>query len=298
MTTDCVNDLGSRPRPRARLSASRPEQQAMWASGDFAVIGTTLQIVGELLCEAVDVGGGERVLDVAAGNGNATLAAARRFARVTSTDYVPGAARTADGAAPRRKDSTSRSRSRTPKRCPIRPRASTSSSRPSASCSRPITRSRPASCCACAGSAAASAWPPGRRKASSASCSASSPSTCRRRRACSRRCCGAPRDHLQELFAGAASIDAHRSRASTFRYRVGRALRRGLPHVLRPGPTRRSRRSTPNGQAALEADLLALLREAPTVAARRPRRARRSIWRRSSRGEDSATDVRPRPPRR
>ena len=64
-------------------------QQAMWASGDFAVIGTTLQIVGELLCEAVDVQAGERVLDVAAGNGNATLAAARRFAAVTSTDYVP-----------------------------------------------------------------------------------------------------------------------------------------------------------------------------------------------------------------
>jgi SAM-dependent methyltransferase len=71
------------------LSAVKTKQQAMWASGDFAVIGTTLQIVGELLCEAVDVGGGERVLDVAAGNGNATLAAARRFARVTSTDYVP-----------------------------------------------------------------------------------------------------------------------------------------------------------------------------------------------------------------
>jgi ubiquinone/menaquinone biosynthesis C-methylase UbiE len=61
----------------------------MWSSGDFAVIGTTLQIVGELLCETVDLRAGERVLDVAAGNGNATLAAARRFARVTSTDYVP-----------------------------------------------------------------------------------------------------------------------------------------------------------------------------------------------------------------
>lgn len=64
-------------------------QQAMWASGDFAVIGTTLQIAGELLCEGVDLRAGERVLDVAAGNGNATLAAARRFAVVTSTDYVP-----------------------------------------------------------------------------------------------------------------------------------------------------------------------------------------------------------------
>src|SRR6266850_7447634 len=67
----------------------KTRQQAMWASGDFAVIGTTLQIVGELLCEAVDLQAGERVLDVAAGNGNATLAAARRFTSVTSTDYVP-----------------------------------------------------------------------------------------------------------------------------------------------------------------------------------------------------------------
>ena len=64
-------------------------QQATWASGDFAIIGTTLQIVGESLAEAADVRAGERVLDVAAGNGNASLAAARRFARVTSTDYVP-----------------------------------------------------------------------------------------------------------------------------------------------------------------------------------------------------------------
>jgi cyclopropane fatty-acyl-phospholipid synthase-like methyltransferase len=58
----------------------------MWGSGDFAVIGVTLQIVGELLAESVDIRAGERVLDVAAGNGNATLAAARRFARVVSTD--------------------------------------------------------------------------------------------------------------------------------------------------------------------------------------------------------------------
>jgi ubiquinone/menaquinone biosynthesis C-methylase UbiE len=71
------------------LAAVKTKQQAMWASGDFAVIGTTLQIVGESVCEAVDLRAGERVLDVAAGNGNATLAAARRFAEVTSTDYVP-----------------------------------------------------------------------------------------------------------------------------------------------------------------------------------------------------------------
>jgi len=71
------------------FNAIKTKQQATWASGDFAVIGTTLQIVGETLAEAADVRAGERVLDVAAGNGNATLAAARRFAHVTSTDYVP-----------------------------------------------------------------------------------------------------------------------------------------------------------------------------------------------------------------
>ena len=71
------------------FAAIKQRQQATWASGDFAVIGTTLQIVGESLAEAVNVCAGERVLDVAAGNGNATLAAARRFADVTSTDYVP-----------------------------------------------------------------------------------------------------------------------------------------------------------------------------------------------------------------
>jgi SAM-dependent methyltransferase len=71
------------------FNAIKQRQQATWASGDFAIIGTTLQIVGESLAEAADVRADERVLDVAAGNGNATLAAARRFARVTSTDYVP-----------------------------------------------------------------------------------------------------------------------------------------------------------------------------------------------------------------
>ena len=75
--------------PAPDLAAIKLRQQATWASGDFAVIGTTLQIVGESLAEAADIRAGERVLDVAAGNGNATLAAARRFALVTSTDYVP-----------------------------------------------------------------------------------------------------------------------------------------------------------------------------------------------------------------
>jgi ubiquinone/menaquinone biosynthesis C-methylase UbiE len=71
------------------LSAIKSRQQAAWSTGNYAVVGTTLQIVGETLCEAADIKAGERVLDVAAGNGNASLAAARRFARVTSTDYVP-----------------------------------------------------------------------------------------------------------------------------------------------------------------------------------------------------------------
>jgi SAM-dependent methyltransferase len=69
-------------------AAIKSRKQATWATGDYSVVGTTLQIVGERLCEAIDLKAGERVLDVAAGNGNATLAAARRFAEVTSTDYV------------------------------------------------------------------------------------------------------------------------------------------------------------------------------------------------------------------
>jgi SAM-dependent methyltransferase len=75
--------------PTVDFAAIKQRQQSTWASGDFAIIGTTLQIVGESLAEAAEVNAGERVLDVAAGNGNATLAAARRFAQVTSTDYVP-----------------------------------------------------------------------------------------------------------------------------------------------------------------------------------------------------------------
>jgi ubiquinone/menaquinone biosynthesis C-methylase UbiE len=70
------------------LATIKSRQQVAWGAGDYAMIGTTLQIVGEMLCEAVDLRSNQRVLDVAAGNGNATLAAARRFADVVSTDYV------------------------------------------------------------------------------------------------------------------------------------------------------------------------------------------------------------------
>ena len=71
------------------LNALKTRQHGAWSSGDYAIIGTTLQIVGEELCEALDIRSGQTVLDVAAGNGNATLAAARRWCKVISTDYVP-----------------------------------------------------------------------------------------------------------------------------------------------------------------------------------------------------------------
>ena len=75
--------------PPIDLAAVKSKQHLAWSAGDYAVVGTTLQIVGESLCEALDLRAGERVLDVAAGNGNATLAAARRWCDVDSTDYVP-----------------------------------------------------------------------------------------------------------------------------------------------------------------------------------------------------------------
>jgi ubiquinone/menaquinone biosynthesis C-methylase UbiE len=74
--------------PAPDLKAIKTKQQATWSSGDYAIVGTTLQIVGEQLAEAMDLRAGQTVLDVAAGNGNATLAAARRWCDVTSTDYV------------------------------------------------------------------------------------------------------------------------------------------------------------------------------------------------------------------
>lgn len=88
-----INTQAAAPSPAPAapvdLAAIKARQQGTWASGDYAVVGTTLQIVGETLCEAADLRSGQRVLDVAAGNGNATLAAARRWCSVMSTDYVP-----------------------------------------------------------------------------------------------------------------------------------------------------------------------------------------------------------------
>ena len=80
---------GTQAPPVIDLAAIKSRQQGAWSSGDYAVVGTTLQIVGEELCEALDVRAGQKVLDVAAGNGNVALAAARRRCEVMATDYVP-----------------------------------------------------------------------------------------------------------------------------------------------------------------------------------------------------------------
>jgi len=103
VSTSAVQQPPAGMPPPIDLAAVKAKQQATWSSGDYSVVGTTLQITGEALCEAVDLRSGERVLDVACGNGNAALAAARRFARVTGVDYVPallaraGSRATADG---------------------------------------------------------------------------------------------------------------------------------------------------------------------------------------------------------
>jgi ubiquinone/menaquinone biosynthesis C-methylase UbiE len=77
------------PGNQLDLKSLKTRQQGAWSSGDYAVVGTTLQIVGEELCEALDVRSDQKVLDVAAGNGNVSLAAARRWCDVLATDYVP-----------------------------------------------------------------------------------------------------------------------------------------------------------------------------------------------------------------
>ncbi len=88
--TSPTTTLAANQQPvQVDLEALKTRQRGAWSSGNYAVVGTTLQIVGEDLCEALDVRSGQRVLDVAAGNGNVTLAAARRWCNVVSTDYVP-----------------------------------------------------------------------------------------------------------------------------------------------------------------------------------------------------------------
>ena len=88
-TTTVIDRQDRQSADSPDLDALKTRQRAAWSSGDYAVVGTTLQIVGEELCEALDIRSGQQVLDVAAGNGNASLAAARRWCEVTATDYVP-----------------------------------------------------------------------------------------------------------------------------------------------------------------------------------------------------------------
>ena len=88
MTTIIERSPPMSETPAPDLTALKTRQHAAWSSGDYAVIGTTLQIVGERLAESMDLRAGQTVLDVAAGNGNVTLAAARRWCEVTCTDYV------------------------------------------------------------------------------------------------------------------------------------------------------------------------------------------------------------------
>ena len=83
-----MSAVPSKTLPVTDLASVKARQQHAWSAGNYAVVGTTLQIVGETLCESLDLRSGTRVLDVAAGNGNATLAAARRWCDVVSTDYV------------------------------------------------------------------------------------------------------------------------------------------------------------------------------------------------------------------
>jgi ubiquinone/menaquinone biosynthesis C-methylase UbiE len=89
MSTSAATISPPRPPEPVDLTALKARQQGAWSSGDYAVVGTTLQIVGEELCEALDLRSGQKVLDVAAGNGNAALAAARRWCDVVAVDYVP-----------------------------------------------------------------------------------------------------------------------------------------------------------------------------------------------------------------
>ena len=70
------------------LSIVKSRQREMWGAGDYAAVATPLLITAELLCEAADLRGGSRVLDVATGSGNAALGAARRRCEVTGIDYV------------------------------------------------------------------------------------------------------------------------------------------------------------------------------------------------------------------
>ena len=171
----------SPPSPQPDLAAVKQRQQGAWSSGDYAVVGTTLQIVGEELCEALDLRPGSKVLDVAAGNGNATLAAARRWCDVDLDRLCAGAARARTRARRGRAPDASISARRTPRRCRSRTPASTSCVSTFGVMFTPDQDKAAAELLRVCKPAARSASPTGRRRASSASCSRRSASMCRRR---------------------------------------------------------------------------------------------------------------------
>jgi SAM-dependent methyltransferase len=81
-------------------SELKARHRAMWGSGNYPfMVDTFLLPVGERLVEACGIGPGMRVLDVAAGTGNASLPAARRGATVTASDLTPPLLETGRGIA-------------------------------------------------------------------------------------------------------------------------------------------------------------------------------------------------------
>jgi ubiquinone/menaquinone biosynthesis C-methylase UbiE len=85
---DAAPSNANPPHAAPNLEAVKAKQQITWSTGNYSRVGSLLQISGERLAEAMDARPGADFLDVAAGNGNLTMAAARRFCRVVSTDYV------------------------------------------------------------------------------------------------------------------------------------------------------------------------------------------------------------------
>ena len=240
--------------------AIKSRQRGTWSSGNYAVIGTTLQLTGELLCEAVDISAGERVLDVAAGNGNAALAAARRGATVTASDYVARAARTDERPGRRRRLDHRRARRRrrgsAVRRRHVRRRAVDVRRDVHTAAGRRRRR-------AVAGVPAGWTHRPrrtGRPTVSSARCSRSSGATCRRPPASAHRWSGAPRPVSASCSVPTSPRIALHRRQFVFRYRSAEhwldafrdyygptlkafaALRRRRTARLRAGPPRARRR--------------------------------------------------------
>ena len=239
------------------FEAIKARQQSAWTSGDYAIVGTTLQIVGEDLCEALDVRAGQKVLDVAAGNGNVSLAAARRWCDVVSTDYVPALLerareraeaerlgidfQEADAEASRSRDGSFDVVVSTfgVMFTPDQDRAAAELARVSAS------------------TAARSASPTGRRRASSASCSRRSASTSRRLRARGPRPCGGP-GAARGAVRAACRLDHGEASALRVPIPLARALAGDLQDVLRTGAQGLCG-APAAAQATLEQDLRSLI---------------------------------------